>query len=62
MFPRKKFWKLDSWKRHILDSLDRTQLNRMCIVLCLVILSHTLITTYLLTLFHAHHFAISTRK
>ena len=33
MFPRKKVWKLDSWKRHILHSVDRTQLIRMCILL-----------------------------
>ena len=31
MFPRKMFWKLDSRKRHILHSLDRTQLIHTCI-------------------------------
>ena len=31
--PRKNFWKLDSRKRHILHSLDRTQLIHTCILL-----------------------------
>ena len=31
--PEKFFWKLDSWKRHILHSLDRTQLIHSCILL-----------------------------
>ena len=33
MLSRKNFWKLDSRKRHILHSLDRTQLIHTCILL-----------------------------